>query len=224
MYKGIIFDLDGTLVDSLEDLAASLNKALAESGLPPRRRDEVRQMIGNGMSILVRRALEGYGVDEESEAHVKASLEADYHLHCLDRTRPYAGIDELIALLGRRGTRLGVLSNKPDSFASSIVEALFPSGAFSLVRGQFPGVPTKPDPRAALEMIRAWGLTPQEVAIVGDSAVDIETGRNAGAASLGAAWGFRGRAELIRAGAMAVFESPLEIGDWLAAAARTKMS
>ncbi|HUX41044.1 MAG TPA: HAD family hydrolase [Rectinemataceae bacterium] len=224
MYKGIIFDLDGTLVDSLDDLTVSLNTALAEAGLPTRNRDEVRLMIGNGMTVLVKRALEGQDVDEKETARIKAVLEAHYALHSLDKTRPYKGIDELIVFLKREGLKLGVLSNKPDDFATSIVAALFPAGPFALVRGQLPGVPTKPDPQAALEMIRGWGLAPKEVAIVGDSAVDIETGRNAGCDSLGAGWGFRGRGELEAAGATAVLESPLEIADWLATAGRTKMS
>jgi phosphoglycolate phosphatase len=181
-------------------------------------------MIGNGMSVLVTRALEGWDLDEEGRARIKTLLEAHYTLHSLDETRPYEGVDELIALLKREGLKLGVLSNKPDDFATSIVAALFPSGPFALVRGQLPGVPTKPDPRAALEMIRGWGLAPKDVAIVGDSAVDIETARNAGCDSLGAAWGFRGRGELEAAGATAVFEGPLEIADWLATAGRTKMA
>lgn len=224
MYKGIIFDLDGTLVDSLDDLTVSLNTALAEAGRPARNRDEVRLMIGNGMSVLVKRALEGSDVDEEEMTRIKTALETHYALHSLDATGPYEGVDKLITVLKREGLKLGVLSNKPDDFATSIVAALFPSSPFNLVRGQLPGVPTKPDPRAALEMIRGWGLKPKDVAIVGDSAVDIETARNAGCDSLGAAWGFRGRGELEAAGATAVFEGPLEIADWLATAGRTNMS
>lgn len=218
MYKGIIFDLDGTLVDSLDDLANSLNAALAEASLSPRGRDEVRLMIGNGMAILVARAIEGLGLDEAEAARIKSAVEADYKLHSLDRTRPYAGIDELLSQLRREGSRLAVLSNKPDSFAASIVASLFPDRSFDLVRGQLPEVPTKPDPRTALEIIHGWGLDPEEIAIVGDSAVDMETARNAGAAGLGAAWGFRGRKELEAAGALAVFDRPSDAADWLAGA------
>ncbi|HUX38745.1 MAG TPA: HAD family hydrolase [Rectinemataceae bacterium] len=219
MIKGIIFDLDGTLVDSLDDLAESLNAVLAREGFPTRERDEVRMMIGNGMSLLVARALgarlDGASVDF---ARIKAGVEAEYDLRCLRKTRPYPGIPELLARLGGMGLRLAVLSNKPDNFAASMVEALFPDSVFSPARGQRDGIATKPDPSSALEIAREWGLLPGELAIVGDSAVDVETARNAGMAAIGAAWGFRGRAELEAAGATAVFETAAEIAGWIAAA------
>jgi len=214
MFGGIIFDLDGTLVDSLGDIAASLNAVLAAEGMAVRSPDEIRSMIGDGMSILVRRALGRPSGNDAEIARIRGMVETEYDSRCLLTTRPYWGVPELLALLRERGLRLAVLSNKPDAFAASMVAALFPTGTFSIVRGQRPGVPTKPDPVAALAIAGEWGLAPSRIVFVGDSSVDIITAHNAGMAGLGAAWGFRGREELERAGAEAVFGSPLEIVDW----------
>lgn len=215
MIKGIIFDLDGTLADSLEDIATSLNAVLAREGLPTRDREEVRIMIGSGMSMLVRRAIGASSGKDDEIARLRSLVEKEYDIRCLETTRPYPGVRELIESLRSRQFRLAVLSNKTDSFVASMSRALFPPESFDPVRGQRQGEPMKPDPAAALSIARQWNLPPREMALVGDSAVDMETARNAGMAGLGAAWGFRGRAELEAAGALAVFDHPSEIGRWL---------
>lgn len=217
MIKACIFDLDGTLVDSLDDIATSLNAVLAREGRPLRAREEVRLMIGNGMSVLVRRAIGLPEGGDEEVARLRALVEAEYDLRCLEKTRPYPGVPELLSRLRAKGLRLALLSNKPDAFVETMARALFPAGTFAAARGQRSGVVAKPDPAAALGFAADWGLAPEELAFVGDSAVDVETGRRAGMAALGVAWGFRGRAELEAAGADAVFDDAASLGDWLEA-------
>jgi phosphoglycolate phosphatase len=215
MYQGLLFDLDGTLVDSLSDLAVSVNEVLAGAGYPTHPEAALRFMVGNGMRVLVRRALPRDLGDELELARIQTLVESVYDRHCLDLTRPYPGIETLLVELRRRSFRLGVLSNKPEAFTRKVVDALFPAGSFDLVRGQGPGFPPKPDPASALEAARSWSLGPREVVFLGDSDVDIATGRAAGMLSLGALWGFRGREELEAAGAAGLLERPEELLNWI---------
>ena len=196
--RAVLFDLDGTLCDTIEDLTASINYALRTFDYPPRTVDEMRTFVGNGIRLQVLRALP----KDAPEMHVPAVeslFRAHYAAHCVGKTRPYPGILNLLTELKRRGYRLGVITNKPQISAARLIDALFPKGTFALVMGQEPGGLLKPDPallRAALDAVGA-----DEAVYVGDSDVDVQFAHGAGLPCYGCAWGFRGRAHLAAAGA-----------------------
>ncbi len=213
MYKLYLFDLDGTLVDSLEDLADAANWMLAQSGFPTHSLEEYRRFVGNGVYKLVERALPE---DRRSPAEVtvfKAVFDARYQAHCMDKTRPYPGIPSLLAGLKKRGAELAVLSNKSDAFVRQIVEGLLGSGLFSAIRGQREGVPKKPAPDGVWSLLEERGVSRPDALFIGDSDVDIETAQNAGLRSAGVTWGFRGREELTAAGADYLVTAPFQILD-----------
>ena len=160
-------------------------------------------MIGNGIANLVRLALYEPYRGEEREARIRAAVAKEYDARCLATTRPYPGITELLAGLRSRGIPLAVCSNKPDAFTARIVNALFPAGTFAELRGERPGVPKKPDPASALDIAAKLGIPPAHCVFVGDSGVDIATGKAAGMATLGVVWGYRDRMELSEADGLA---------------------
>lgn len=209
-YKAVIFDLDGTLLYTLEDLADSLNRTLREEGLPTHDRDAYRFMVGNGLETLVVRAIpEGMRV----AAHVRPILRKFveiYRANQLVKTRPYPGIPEVLDELSALGLSLAVLSNKAHPNTLSVVDHFFP-GVFQAVFGLRPEVPAKPDPAGALDIAARLGLEPSDCLYLGDSNVDMETAVAAGMFPVGAAWGYRPREELIRSGAAKVIESPSEL-------------
>lgn len=204
--QAILFDLDGTLLDSLGDIAGALNHTLAHFGLPQHEVDAYRAFVGEGVEQLVDRAL-----GEHAAAHraqVLPAYRAYYREHLAVHTRPYLGIPELLAALVTRRVPLCVLSNKPDDATRTLVEHFFPTTPFVLVAGHKPDVPRKPDPTAALAMAAHLGLPPQACAFVGDSNIDMQTAAAAGMLAVGVSWGFRGRAELEGHGAAAVIDEP----------------
>ena len=207
MQKGLIFDLDGTLVDSLKGIAASLNHALAEAGLPAHSLEAVRRFVGNGARILVTRAAPA-DADETLLNRLEVSFKADYDVTWPSGTVPYDGINELLETLQAKGIPLAVLSNKPHPFTSAIVARVFPNIDFKVVLGQLPGIPHKPDPAGALEIANLFGLLPEECTIIGDSTMDLETARNAGMQAIAVTWGFHDRERLIAAGAERIAGSP----------------
>lgn len=207
-FRGVIFDLDGTLVDSLEDIGRAMDAALARFGLPGHSLAAYRMMIGEGAAVLAERARGGAAVD------VEALLDAyreEYGARDHRTSLPYDGVPALLTRLRDAGIALAVLSNKPDPYTQALVAVRFPDIPFRAVRGQRPGVPRKPDPAAALELAAAMDLPAAEVAFVGDTAVDIETARAAGMQAIGVRWGFRGEDELIAAGAARLLAHPLEL-------------
>lgn len=211
MIKAVIFDLDGTLVDTIDDIAAAVNAALEKFGFPPRRREELYRMVGNGMRNLARRAVpEGVEDPEVIDGCVAEAVER-YAEKPAVFTRPYPGVDELLAELRRRRIPSAILSNKPHPLTVLVVDAVFPGHAFRVVQGEKPGVPRKPDPSAPLAIAAELGAAPEEVLYLGDSDVDVHTARAAGFYPVGAAWGFRGRDELREAGAEAIVEAPLDL-------------
>jgi len=208
--RGVIFDLDGTLVDTLADLAAALNHALLRAGLPPRRVDEVRWLVGWGVHVLVDKATPP-GTDSARKAEVLADFRAYYAGHSLDRTAPYPGVVRLLDGLRARGVPLAVLSNKPHEAVRDMVARLFAPDVFVAALGQREGEPRKPDPTVALRLARQLGVPPERCLLVGDSEIDVETAQAAGMVPVGAAWGFRGRPVLEAAGAPHVIAVPGEL-------------
>ena len=214
MFRACVFDLDGTLVDSLADLAASCNHALAQEGLPTHPTEAYRLLLGYGIAKLIEGALPEQCRIPETITRTRTLMEQHYDVHCLDRTRPYDGIDELLTELG--DLKRAVVSNKPDRFAKRIVYALFGDG-FDVVMGQREGVPRKPDPAGLLEACSIMGVEPAECLYLGDSGVDMLTAHAAGMFAAGALWGFRGSRELAENGAQALVAAPHDLLDVLRA-------
>lgn len=207
--RGVIFDLDGTLVDSLDEIRECLNIALRAVGKPERNSREVRLMIGEGIGHLFRRA-----ADTDDEALVAAMwrvYEPAYRERMVRDIRTYPGVMDVLELFVRRHVPMCVLSNKNHPFTTAITVAFAGEGRFVRVQGALDGTPRKPDPTVALEMASAMMLPPHDVYLVGDSATDIQTARNAGMPSVGAAWGYRDRDELVAAGADHVVGYPSEL-------------
>lgn len=205
MKTGILWDLDGTLLDTLQDLTDSTNYALARHGLPPRTRQEVRRFVGNGAQMLIRRAVEG----RADENAVLKTFRAYYDSHCQDQTGPYPGIAEALACLKERYP-MAVVSNKPDSAVKLLAQQYFP-GLYA--RGESADCPRKPAPEMVFRAMEAIGV--ERCIYVGDSEVDVATARNAGVPCLSVLWGFRDRAELAEAGGNYFCEDPKQLPDVL---------
>lgn len=211
MFETYLFDLDGTLVNSLDDLADACNFVLAEAGLPTHSTEAYRYFVGNGAYKLAERMLPEHMRDADTIARFKAAFDARYNGHYLDKTRPYPGIPETLAALKARGKKLAVLSNKPDPFVRKLCAELFPGGTFDAVCGQRDGVATKPAPDGVFAILAELSAGREHALFIGDSDVDIRTAQNAGLKSAGAVWGFRGREELVRAGADFLLDSAGEL-------------
>ena len=207
MKCGLIFDLDGTLVDSLDGIAASLNHALHASNLPTHSHDAVRGCIGNGARVLIERGTPAGSTDSLIEV-VEQAFKAHYDLHWPAGTIAYNGIEDLLETLQRQGHELAVLSNKPHPFTEAMVARLFPTIRFAVVLGQRAGIPHKPDPTGALEIAATLGLAPAQCYVIGDSTMDIETALNAGMRPVAVTWGFHDRERLIAAGATSLADDP----------------
>jgi phosphoglycolate phosphatase len=210
-YRCVIFDLDGTLVNTIGDIAASMNYALALHGYPPLPAEEYKKITGWGIKKLALAALPEPARKEETAVLLAAEAQRFYAEQPLEYSKTYPGIQELVAELGRKKIRTAVLSNKPDPVARMVVEGLFFRGTFGAIQGEVPGVPRKPDPAAAWELLVELGCTPRETILMGDSEIDMETARNIGCFPLGVSWGFRPRETLETAGAALIIDHPLEL-------------
>lgn len=208
-YSAILFDLDGTLLYTLEDITDALNRALETRGFPGRSVEEVRRFVGSGSGKLVERALPG-GADGRLVKSVLEEYREDYAAHCNVKTRPYDGIKELLRELGARGIKLGLVSNKPDGAVRELAEAHFP-GLFSAVTGERIGTMRKPAPDMVFAAMEEMGIGPEECLYIGDSEVDIATAENAGLPCVSVTWGFRSREELIKNGAAKLIDRPEEL-------------
>jgi phosphoglycolate phosphatase len=209
-FPAIMFDLDGTLLDTLEDIAASMNAALGRSGFPPHPAQRYRQYVGGGVADLSRRVVPA-GSGEEAARRVAEYMREEYSLRWADRTRPYPGIRPLLDALREAGVRRAVLSNKPDNFTHMLCDRFFRPDDFEIVRGAVDGVPKKPDPTAALDIARRIGIQPAGFLYLGDSGSDVKTALAAGMYPAGALWGFRGADEIAGAGAKVMLERPEEL-------------
>ena len=197
MIKGLIFDLDGTLIDSLKDLASSTNRVLQHNNLPTHELSEYNYFIGNGMKKLIERAI--FPHTELLDICLKQFYE-DYTIHCLDETYIYEGVKELIDYLYNEGYQLAVVTNKPHNIAVKIVNELF-KDKFKIVYGQHNPYPTKPDPALVHKALDIMDIHNDECLYIGDSDVDVLTAKNANMKCIGVNWGFRGADELKNAGA-----------------------
>lgn len=195
----VIFDLDGTLLDTLDDLADAVNWALKQEQLPRRTREEVRAFVGNGIRNLIERAVPA-GTEAAQTDRVFAGFKARYAGHCADKTRPYPGILELLARLRAEGIRTAVVSNKADFAVQTLCRDYFP-GLVDCAVGERAGIPKKPAPDSVQEVLRALKISREQAVYVGDSEVDVVTARNAGMDGILVLWGFRDRQTLERAGA-----------------------
>jgi phosphoglycolate phosphatase len=210
-YRCVIFDLDGTLVDTLEDIAGSMNRALEGRGFPPLPVESYKKIVGWGIKKLAFGALPEPVRNDENAALVAAEAQQFYAEQPLVHSLPYPGMGDLAAELRRRKVRTAILSNKPDPVAQLVVSGLFPGGAFDLVQGEIPGLPRKPDPAGAWEILVQLECTPRETIFMGDSEIDMETARNIGCFPLGVSWGFRSRETLEKAGAARIINNPAEL-------------
>ena len=206
----MIFDLDGTLVDSLPGIAGSLNRALTSLGLPSHSSRAIRGFIGNGARVLVSRAAPA-GSAEPLLAALEQAFKADYDRTWPQGTAVYPGVAGMLTQLQRRGMALAVLSNKPHAFTTAMVGSLFPASTFAAVLGQRAGIPHKPDPAGAVEIAAVLGLPAAAVTLIGDSTMDIETARRAGMRALAVSWGYHDHEALQAAGPDALSATPQEV-------------
>lgn len=213
--KAVLFDLDGTINNTVNDIAASGNYALAKHGFPTHPADSFKLFAGSGTYIMLQRAMPNEHKNDGSVELIIDDYLAHYSVHSMDTTAPYDGIRELIDEVKARGYKMAVVTNKPDAVAKQLLEDMFP-GKFDIVVGQMDGMPVKPDPAMPLMAMKELGVAADECVFVGDSGVDIETGKNSGAYPIGVLWGFRGREELLDSGAKELIEKPSELLDILA--------
>lgn len=210
-YSAVVFDLDGTLLDTLDDIANAANDVLNSAGYPTHPIAAYRQFVGDGVAMLFQRALPATSRDRNVIERCAERFHDTYEQHWDDRTRPYDGIPELLDRLTELKLPLAVLSNKPHAFTERCVARFLARWEFQAVFGQRENVPRKPDPAAAQEIAASLSIPPDSIVYLGDSNVDMQTARAAGMYAIGAAWGFRSAAELHEAGAELVIESPEEL-------------
>jgi phosphoglycolate phosphatase len=204
-YKAIIFDLDGTLVNSLEDICDATNFALHFFGQQPHELPEFKRMVGDGTKVLMSRCLPENRQDLIEEALVK--MREKYNEICLNKTRPYKGLIEVIDEMAKKGIKMAVLTNKDQKLAEKIVKHFF-GQYFQIIKGPADAIPLKPAPETTLQILKQLGVEPKDAALVGDSNIDILTAKNARITGIGVNWGFRGEEELTAAGADYTIDEP----------------
>ncbi len=210
-YRAALFDLDGTLLDTLDDLADAANRVLAAEGMPVHEVEAYKKFVGDGLATLVERIVPGEQHNEETLRRVVDAFRQDYGAHWHEKSRPYAGVPEMLTGLRKRGLRLAVLSNKPHEFTKLCVRRMLGDFSFYPVLGQREGVPKKPDPAGALEAAALLDIPAREILYVGDTAVDMQTAAGAGMTAVGVLWGFREEEELTASGADYLVSHPEEI-------------
>lgn len=210
-HKAFIFDLDGTLLNTLEDLKNSVNFAMRSMGYPEHTLEQVRMFIGNGIAMLIKRAVP-QGTDEIDEKKTLGIFTEHYNAHLNDCTAPYPGVTESLTVLKNRGVKIGVVTNKNDDSAKMLIAGYF-GNLVDVTLGHLDGIPSKPNPEALLRVMSDLGVNAEETLYFGDSDVDVLTAKNAGVKSVGASWGFRGEDVLLKAGADIILSDPNKIAD-----------
>ncbi|MBR5908934.1 MAG: HAD family hydrolase [Schwartzia sp.] len=208
-YRAAVFDLDGTLLNTLSDLADSGNELLASYGMPSHPESAFRYFVGNGSRKLMERILPGKSAEEIDEALVR--YKAIYEKRLTAKTKPYAGIAETLSELKARGVRMAVCTNKHISAAEALIRKYFPADIFDAYEGDRPGVPRKPDPAHVNIVLEKMNVRPEETVYLGDSGVDMQTAVNAKALPIGVLWGFREKDELLENGAKILLSQPSEL-------------
>lgn len=210
-FKAIIFDLDGTLIDSLEDLCNAANRVLKKNNFPTHKMEKYRYFVGEGVVALITRALPDEIKNEDIINSCVGEFREEYRKSWNIKTKPYEGIAEMLDLITLRGLKMAVLSNKPDYFTKKCVAAFLPNWKFDRIIGQRDDVPKKPDPAGAKEIAEYLAVSPSEIIYVGDTPIDMETAIAAGMLPVGVLWGFRPEDELKKSGAHIVIQKPEEI-------------
>ena len=211
MIKAVLFDLDGTLLNTLDDLADSMNASLKRFGFPPHPVEAYKYFVGDGIMNLASRALPDRHRDAETIHRIALAEREEYSRNWSNKTRLYEGIPDLLNALQSLGIAPCILSNKPDDFTQTIVKKFLSAWRFAVVRGASKSTPIKPDPRGADQIALAVGFTPAEFLYVGDSGTDMRTATAAAMYPVGALWGFRSKDELIAAGAKALLAKPIDL-------------
>lgn len=212
-FEAVIFDMDGTLLDTLREIADAMNAALATLGYPPHDYDAYREYVGYGMDVLAQRVLPEGVRDDALVGRLVEAMRTIYGRDHAFLSRPYEGIPELLDALTGSGVPMTILSNKPDEFTRAMADRLLGRWRFDIVRGIMPGRPRKPAPDAALEMARSLAVPPGNIVFMGDSAIDMLTARAAGMFPVGVLWGFRTRDELVENGAALLIDHPRRLLD-----------
>lgn len=209
-YKAVLFDLDGTLVDSVADIADSMNKVLENRNLPTHSYEVINDFIGSGLKNLVGKALPETHKNEGTIQSFFEEMVSEYRENCTNKTSPYNGIVDLLDELRSRNIKLAVLSNKADELTKKIGLSLFPD-YFDIVMGLKSEATKKPNPVAAIEISKDLGVAPEEILYVGDSGIDMQTAKNANMYAVGVLWGYRPKEELLAEGAQSIINHPLEL-------------
>jgi len=213
MKKLYIFDLDGTLVNSLYDLSDAMNAVLKKYGYPVHDAEKYKYFVGNGTLKLVERAVPESERTDERIRNLHSEFSEEYTKRAVEKTRPYEGMVLLLNLLKENGCLLAVASNKPDKFSKYIVETLFGTDIFHIISGKKEDMPAKPAPDIIFDILNRLDVSAENAVMAGDSDVDVLTAHNAGLKCIGCTWGFRGRRELAEAGADIIADNPAEIWD-----------
>ncbi len=210
-FKAVLFDLDGTLLDTLQDIADSTNAALRQLGFATHPTEAYKYFVGDGIEELVERALPQSQRDENTVSRCLELTRSEYHRRWAVHTRPYCGIREMLGEFQRRNVPMAILSNKPHEFTCQTVDEFLGDYDFEIVRGAAAGVPLKPAPTAAVQIAKQMEIPPAQFVYVGDGSTDMQAANAAGMYAVGALWGFRKADELVRAGADRLIEKPCEL-------------
>ncbi|MBI4775771.1 MAG: HAD family hydrolase [Deltaproteobacteria bacterium] len=214
-FKAVIFDLDGTLLDTIEDLADSMNAVLNGMGAGRHDVEAYKYMVGDGVENLCRRALPENLRDEQTVGRSVEAMRTEYGKRWMAKTKPYDGIPDLLDSLSHSGLKMAVLSNKVDEFTRKCVVQLLSRWRFDAILGARPDAPKKPDPSGAFELAERLSVSPGEVLYVGDTGTDMRTAVSAGMYAVGALWGFRTAEELLREGARMILRTPFDLLPWI---------